>query len=104
MQLFYDCMFKNILNGLPICRPLFISCPRDKALFNDKECFISNEFFVGDDLLIAPILDPQIQNGVDTQGKRDVYLPTDSDHRSSSDYGCNWFTYMNNTQPLGDPI
>ena len=67
MQLFYDAMFNNIIDGLPICRPLFINSHSDKSLFNDKEEFLSNEFYVGKDLLVAPILWPQIgDNHIDT--------------------------------------
>lgn len=59
MQLFYDLMFDNTLTGLPICRPLFFGAPDDEALFNDKECFLNNEFFVGRDMLVAPVLCPR---------------------------------------------
>lgn len=90
LQVFYDAMFENTLNGLPICRPLFLGAPTDKALYNDKEDFINNEFFVGKDLLIAPVLDPEKQGGYDNKGKRDIYLPV----------GSNWYCFMNNTMPL----
>ena len=94
LQLFYDAMFENTLNGLPICRPLFLSAPGDKSLFNDKENFINNEFFVGNDLLVAPVLDPQSDGGYHNHGKRDVYLPS----------GANWYSFANNTAPLGSVI
>jgi alpha-glucosidase len=94
MQLFYDAMFENTLTGQPICRPLFLNDPKDKSLYNDKEAFLDNEFFVGKDLLIAPVLKPQWQNDCDSQGKRDVYLPSDS----------NWYCFMDNTMPLGTAV
>jgi alpha-glucosidase len=94
LQLFYDAMFENTLNGLPICRPLFLNAPADRSLYNDKEGFIDNEFFVGKDLLIAPVLDPQFQDGYNNDGKRDVYLPS----------GSNWYCFMNNTMPLGAAV
>lgn len=94
LQLFYDAMFENTLNGLPICRPLFLGAPEDKSLFNDKEQFLDNEFFVGKDLLVAPVLDPQSKDGVDNYGKRDIYLPT----------GSNWYCFMNNTIQLGPAV
>lgn len=90
MQLFYDCLFENTKNGLPICRPLFLEAPADQALFNDKEEFISNEFFVGKNVLVAPVLEPQVLNGVNNWGKRDVYLPT----------GCEWYHFKDNVMPL----
>jgi len=88
MQLFYDAMFANTINGLPICRPLFLNDPGDKALYNDCLPFLDNEFFVGKDLLVAPLLNPQT-DGMNN-GRRDVYLPTGSD----------WYCFMNNTMPL----
>ena len=94
IQVFYDALFENTINGLPISRPLFINAPSDKSLFNDKEQFLDNEFFVGKDLLIAPVLNPQTQNGFDNLGKRDVYLPT----------GNNWYCFMNNSMPLGSVV
>lgn len=91
LQLFYDCLFKNSLNGMPICRPMFLNDPSDQSLYNDKQAFVEDQFFVGKDLLIAPILKPQSEtNG----GKRDIYLPQDSD----------WYCFMNNRVPLGNPV
>ena len=88
MQLFYDALFENTLTGLPICRPLFLNDPHDKSLYNDKDEFLNNEFFVRKDLLIAPVLRPQSEsNG----GKRDVYLPK----------GSYWYNFKNNVQALG---
>lgn len=94
LQLFYDAMFANTLNGLPICRTLFLNDPDDKSLYNDKLYFIDNEFFVGQDLLVAPVLEPEVQNGKNNYGKRDVYLPSDS----------SWYCFMNNTMPLNSSI
>lgn len=89
MQLFYDALFENTLDGLPICRPLFLNDPHDLSLYNDKEQFLNDEFFVRKDLLIAPVLHPQSENN--NNGKRDVYLPQGSD----------WYGFVNNSMPLG---
>jgi alpha-glucosidase len=92
MQLFYDALFENTINGMPICRPMFLCCSGDKALYNDKLAFLSNQFFVRNDLLVAPILDKQAaDNG---HGKRDIYLPD----------GSNWYAYMDNKFPLGPAV
>lgn len=92
LQLFYDAMFENTLNGMPICRALFLSNPEDKALFNDKAEFLNTEFTVGNDFLVAPVLDKQAyENGF---GKRDVYLPA----------GSRWYQFNNYKKPLGNPI
>lgn len=63
------------LNGMPICRPLFLNDPTDNALYNLPQLDrLSDEFFVGRDLLVAPVMERE----VDSSGKRDVYLPTGS--------------------------
>ncbi|MEB3281786.1 MAG: TIM-barrel domain-containing protein [Lyngbya sp.] len=91
MQLFYDALFENTLDGLPICRPLFLNDPQDQCLYNDKDKFINDEFFVGKDFLVAPLLEPQSHNNND--GKRDVYLPK----------GSYWYNFKNNVMPLAHP-
>lgn len=84
LQLFYDAMFENSLNGMPICRAMFLNDPQDKALYNDKLAFLDDQFFVRKDLLIAPILEPQSDNN--GYGKRDIYLPVSID----------WYCFMEN--------
>ncbi|MBE9212004.1 alpha-glucosidase [Plectonema cf. radiosum LEGE 06105] len=90
LQLFYDAMFENCLNGKPICRPMFLNDPQDKSLYNDKIEFLDDQFFVGRDLLVAPILDQENN----CRGKRDIYLPTNS----------NWYCFKNNRQPLDNAV
>ena len=90
LQLFYDAMFENCLNGKPICRPMFLNDPQDKSLYNDKIEFLDDQFFVGRDLLVAPILDEE----KNCRGKRDIYLPTNS----------NWYCFKNNRQPLDNVV
>ncbi len=91
LQLFYDAMFENTIDGMPICRAMFLNDPGDKALYNDKLSFTDNQFFVRKDLLIAPILDPQSEAG---SHECDVYLPAGSD----------WYTFMDNKRPLMSAI
>ncbi len=92
LQVFYDAMFENTFDGLPICRPMFLNDPQDKALYNDKIAFLDDQFFVRHDILVAPLLDPQsAQNGY---GKRDVYLPA----------GSNWYSFKDNKQPLNAAV
>lgn len=92
MQVFYDALFENTITGMPIVSPLFLKDWQDKALFNDKIDFLNNEFFVGNDILVAPIIDKQSEENM--YGRRDVYLPS----------GSNWYNFMNNTQHLLAPI
>jgi alpha-glucosidase len=94
LQLFYDAMFENTLNGFPICRPLFLNDPGDKSLFNGNGKFLDNEFFVGKDLLVAPVLEPQVQASGNNDGNRDVYLPS----------GSKWYSFVDNAMPLFAPI
>jgi alpha-glucosidase len=90
LQLFYDAMFENVLTGMPICRPMFLNDPQDHAIYNDQLRFISNQFFVRKDLLVAPLVSPQSQIG----DRRDVYLPA----------GSNWYSFMDNTRPLAAKV
>ncbi|MDJ1185530.1 TIM-barrel domain-containing protein [Roseofilum casamattae] len=92
MQLFYDALFQNTLDGLPICRPLFLNDPQDQALYNDKVHFLHNEFFVRNDLLIAPVLQPESYNN--NNGRRDVYVPQ----------GSHWYGFVDNAMPLGGAV
>lgn len=92
MQLFYDALFENSLNGMPICRAMFLNAPQDKSLYNDKESFLDNQFFVGSDLLVAPVLRPQSESN--NNGRRDVYLPA----------GNNWYCFMDNQFPLAEAV
>jgi alpha-glucosidase len=92
LQLFYDAMFENTLNGMPVCRPMFLNDPQDKTLYNDKVDFLDDQFFVRKDLLIAPLLEPQ--SNLNDYGKRDIYFPADSD----------WYCFMDNKQPLAPAI
>ncbi len=49
--------------GYPICRPLFLEYPNDANTYN-----LSNQFLVGSELLVAPVLDPN-------KTTLSVYLP-----------------------------
>jgi len=68
----------------------FDSIKHDQTLYSDKITFLDSQFFIRRDLLIAPILYPQTIGG----GKRDVYLPAQSD----------WYLFMNNHRPLGKKV
>lgn len=77
LQLFYDAMFENTLNGMPICRSMILTDPQDHALYNDKAEFLDDQFMVRKDLLIAPLLEPQLEENAG--GRLDIYLPAGRD-------------------------
>lgn len=87
LQLFYDCMFESTLSGMPIVRPMFLHDKTDPSLFGEKASFLNNQFFVGNDLLVAPVIEKQETGSL---GRRQVYLPALS----------NWYAFKNNLQPL----
>ena len=55
---------KALETGAPIIRPMWYFDNSDSKLFT-----IADQFMVGDDILVAPVLDPKTY-------QRDVYLPT----------------------------
>ncbi|QRV90305.1 glycoside hydrolase family 31 protein [Ceratobasidium sp. AG-Ba] len=73
LQLLYDQMFDNLFTGLPIARSLVISNEDDSSLVAENSDYLDDEYTVGDDLLVAPVLHPQ---GDDPdKPTRTVYLP-----------------------------
>jgi len=69
--------------GLPILRPLFVNYPSEIATYR-----LEDEYLIGDDLLVAPILQPR-------QTGRQLYLPDDlwSDYWTGQRYrGPGWVT------------
>ncbi|KAH3732937.1 glycoside hydrolase [Pelomyxa schiedti] len=89
IQLLYDGMFGSNRNGIPISKPLFLQDGlRDPSLHFEMLEYCSNEYLVGSDMLVAPILN----KGVNGNVKRNVYLPA----------GSKWYQFANNFAPL-DP-
>ncbi|KXJ94870.1 glycosyl hydrolases family 31-domain-containing protein [Microdochium bolleyi] len=68
MQVLYDTMFANLINGLPIARAMLITDPDDTTLFNSNNDFTDSQYLLGHNILVCPVVNP----GVST---RDVYLP-----------------------------
>lgn len=93
IQLFYDAMYENTQTGMPICRALFLN-EDDPGVFCDV---LSTQFFVGKDLLVAPIVE---EHGNDllfeyqevSKPVRDIYLPA----------GSSWYDFNEGTlKPFG---
>ncbi|MFK8164383.1 MAG: TIM-barrel domain-containing protein [Lewinella sp.] len=81
IQVFYDAMYQNTINGLPIARALFVNDPFDPQVY--QHC--DDQFFLGNDILVAPV----VTNGTYS---RPVYLPT----------GSQWYVFNDNTTVLSD--
>ena len=86
LQLFYDKMYEWTQTGMPLCRTMFLNDPTDSNLYNSQNARLADQFFVGNHLLVAPI----VYQGAT---ERPVYLPS----------GYNWYVYTDNIAPLGDP-
>ncbi|KZT58892.1 glycoside hydrolase family 31 protein [Calocera cornea HHB12733] len=71
MQLLYDKMFENQVNGLPIARSMLITDTLDTTLFNEQDHFLDNQYVCGQDLLVCAV----VQSHTVNKGKRHVYLP-----------------------------
>jgi alpha-glucosidase len=88
LQLFYDAMYEYTRIGVPICRAMFLNDPTDSNFYpencnnNPNNYRLRDQFFVGHDLLVAPMIYQGTQ--------RDVYLPR----------GCKWYVYSDNIEPL----
>ncbi len=88
LQLFYDAMYQWTQTGMPIARALFLNDPDDPAVYGH----LDDQFFVGRDLLVAPILSPAPAGAA---ASRDVYLPAGSD----------WFAFDDGEDAvLGAPV
>jgi alpha-glucosidase len=87
LQVYYDAMYEWTQSGLPIARPLFLNDPEDAAVYDHCD----DQFFVGDDFLVAPILTPHATAAPPSVSVRSVYLPS----------GSAWYAFMDNRAPLG---
>ncbi|KAH0610436.1 uncharacterized protein H6S33_011963 [Morchella sextelata] len=72
IQLLYDCMFQNVVDGMPITRSMLLTDTEDTTFFNESQKFLDNQYMAGDDILVAPIL--HSRNEIPGEN-RDVYLP-----------------------------
>lgn len=86
LQIYYDAMAQWTQTGLPLARPLFLNDPQDAGVY----AHVNDQFFVGQDFLVAPILDPHETANPPSSPVRAVYLPAGSD----------WYAFMDNQQPL----
>jgi alpha-glucosidase len=78
LQIYYDAMFEWTETGMPIARALFLNDPEDAMVYDH----LDDQFFVGRDLLVAPIIFPT--GGA--PAARDIYLPAGSDWYAFRDH------------------
>lgn len=91
LQLFYDRLYEWTQTGTPICRPLFLNDPQDRQAYASP--WVDSQFFVGHDLLVAPILTQHETADPPSPPVRQVYLP----------HGSDWYAFKDNRGPL-DPL
>jgi alpha-glucosidase len=90
LQIYYDLMYETTQTGMPIVRPLFLSDSTDPNVYSH----LDDQFFVGHDFLVAPILTPGDPNNFQRPCTRNVYLPATS----------SWYAFKDNTAPLDAPV
>ncbi len=90
LPLYYSLMFENTQTGMPIARALFLNDPSDMEVYNH----LDDQFFVGNDFLVAPILTQSETASPPLPAQRNVYLPA----------GSNWYAFMDNNFPLAAPV
>ncbi|KAH0607359.1 uncharacterized protein H6S33_002393, partial [Morchella sextelata] len=74
IQLLYDAMFENQIHGLPIARSMFLTDPQDTTFFNESQKFLDDQYVVGQDILVAPIMHSRNEKGHHDES-REVYFP-----------------------------
>ena len=90
LQVFYDAMYQHTQTGLPIVRPLFLNDPGDPQVYH----YVNDQFFLGDHILVAPIVSQHDTANPPTPPVRDIYLPA----------GSQWYAYQDNLAPLLAPV
>lgn len=75
LQIYYDAMYEWTQTGMPIARALFLNDPHDPEVYKH----LNDQFFVGHDFLVAPIVHQFATLPEPKPPLRDVYLPTGSD-------------------------
>jgi alpha-glucosidase len=90
IQLFYDAMYQCTQTGVPLARALFLNDGFDPAVYYH----LDDQFFLGKDILIAPIINQHESLAYPTLPFRYIYLPAGSD----------WYAFMDNKAPLSVPV
>ncbi len=86
LQIYYDAMYGWTQTGMPIARALFLNDSGDPQVYNH----LNDQFFIGRDFLVAPVIDPHESTNPPSRPTRSVYLPA----------GSNWYAFMDNAEPI----
>jgi alpha-glucosidase len=92
LQIYYDAMYKCTQSGMPIVRPLFLNDPGDSGVYDYTVA--SRQFYVGDDFLVAPVLDPHESTNPSSDPTVNLYLPNTS----------SWYAFKDNQAPLDGAV
>ena len=90
IDVYYSAMWESSQSGMPIARALFLNDPHDPGSY----VYCDDQFFVGRDFLVAPILQQHDTANPPTAPVRNVYLPA----------GSEWYAFKNNEHPLDPPV
>lgn len=89
-HVYYSAMYEAHKTGMPIARALFLNDPHDDAVYDHSD----DQFFVGRDFLVAPIVTQHETASPPTLPLRDVYLPA----------GSQWYAFKDNRAVLEAPV
>ncbi|MEP6535215.1 MAG: TIM-barrel domain-containing protein, partial [Bryobacteraceae bacterium] len=89
LHVYYSAMHQATINGMPVARALFLNDPNDIEVYNH----LDDQFFVGADFLVAPIIAQHETAAPPSPPVRNVYLPAGSD----------WYAFKDNMMPLDAP-
>lgn len=88
LQIWYDALYEWTQTGVPPARALFLNDASDPAVYDH----LDDQFFVGHDFLVAPILFGG--QGSPPVATRSIYLPAGSD----------WYAFMDGAAALDPPV
>ncbi|UHH00621.1 TIM-barrel domain-containing protein [Pseudomonas sp. 7-41] len=89
LQIYYDALYESTQTGMPIARALFLEA-QDPGVYDH----LDDQFFVGSNILVAPIIESHETARPPTPPVRDIYLPS----------GSEWYAFVDDDFPLGAPV
>lgn len=90
MHIYYSAMYEATQTGMPIARALFLNDAGDIGVYDN----LDSQFFVGRDVLVAPLITQHDTAQPPSAPTRGVYLPWPS----------GWYAFTDNMVPIGAKI